>query len=56
MAGHTSPRSSWPLGRVIRVKQNSSDGFVQRVVLKTKSGYLERSVDKVVFLELSQHQ
>ena len=52
----TSLRSSWPLGRVIRVKRNSSDGFVRRVVLKTKSGYLERPVDKVVFLELSQRQ
>ena len=52
----TFRRSSWPLGRVIRVKRNSGDGFVRRVVLKTKSGYLERPVDKVVFLELSQRQ
>ena len=56
MVDGTSPRSSWPLGRVIRVKRNSSDGFVRRVVLKTKSGYLERPVDRVVFLELSQRQ
>ena len=56
MVDDTSPRSSWLLGRVIRVKQNSRDGFVRRVVLKTKSGYLERPVDKVIFLELSQCQ
>ena len=48
-----SPRSLWSLGRVIRVKPNSSDGLVRRIVLKTKSGYLERPVDKVVFLDLT---
>ena len=54
MVDENSPRSSWPLGRVVRVKPNSSDGLVRRIVGKTKSGYFERPVDKVVFLELSE--
>ena len=54
MVDENSPRSSWPLGRVVRVKPNSSDGFVRRIVLRTKYGYLERPVDKVVLLELSE--
>jgi hypothetical protein len=49
----TSPRSLWPLGRIVRVKPNSKDGYVRRVVLKTKSTVLERPVDKIVLLEAS---
>lgn len=51
MVDDSSQRSSWPPGRVVRVKLNSSYGLFRRIVLKTKSGYLERPVDKVVFLE-----
>ena len=49
----TSPKSLWPLGRIVRVKPNSKDGYVRRVVLKTKSTVLERPVDKIVLLEAS---
>jgi hypothetical protein len=37
----------------VRVKPNSKDGYVWRVVLKTKSTVLERPVDKIVLLEAS---
>jgi hypothetical protein len=26
----TSPRSLWPLGRIVRVKPNSKDGYVRK--------------------------
>ena len=48
-----SPRMSWPLGRILRVKHNSKDGYVRRVILKTKSAVYERPVDKIVLLEAS---
>ena len=47
------PRSSWSLGRIIAVKPNSKESYVQRVVLRTKSTILERPIDKIVFLEAS---
>lgn len=45
------PRCSWPLGRVIEVFPNHSDGLVRSVRLKTKSSVLVRPVDKLVLLE-----
>ena len=53
LVDETSPRSSWPLGRILRVKPNTKDGYVRRVILKTKSTVLERPVDKIVLLEAS---
>lgn len=45
------PRCSWPLGRVIEVFPNHSDGLIRCVRLKTKSSVLVRPVDKLVLLE-----
>ena len=45
------PRSSWPLGRVLEVFPNQSDGLVRSVKLKTKSSILVRLIDKIVLLE-----
>ena len=44
-------RCTWPLGRVLRVKPNTKDGYVRMMTLKTKSTILERPIDKIVFLE-----
>ena len=45
VADETTPRSCWPLARVIEVMPGS-DGFVQRVKVKTKMTVLERPVAK----------
>lgn len=45
------PRCSWPLGRVIEVFPNRSDGLVRSVRLKTTSSVLVRPVNKLVLLE-----
>lgn len=50
----TLPRGSWPLGRIIETCENSKDGLVRRVVVKTKTSTLTRPVDKVVLLEASE--
>lgn len=47
----TLPRGSWPLGRVLEVFPNQSDGLVRSVKLKTKSSILVRPIDKIVLLE-----
>ena len=46
-----TPRSSWPLGRVIEVYKNSRDGLVRSVKVKTRTSELVRPVVKVVLLE-----
>ena len=46
-----APRSSWPLGRVTGVRENSSDGRVRSVTVKTRTSIYERPVDKIVLLE-----
>ena len=46
-----SSRSSWPLGRILEVFPNQSDGLVRSVKLKTKSSILVRPIDKIVLLE-----
>ena len=43
-----APRSSWPLGRVTSVRENSSDGRVRSVTVKTRISIYERLVDKIV--------
>ena len=48
-----TPRSSWPLGRVIEVHTNQRDGLVRSVKIKTSSSLLVRPVDKVILLEAS---
>ncbi|XP_019646785.1 PREDICTED: uncharacterized protein LOC109487243 [Branchiostoma belcheri] len=42
----TSPRSCWPLGRVLEVTHHS-DGLVRRVKVKTQNNVLERPIDKL---------
>jgi hypothetical protein len=42
----SSPRSSWPLGRVLETKPDSK-GLVRSVKLKTKTGILERPITKL---------
>ena len=46
-----TPRSSWPLGRVLEVHANSNDGLVRSVKLKTRSSELIRPITKIVLLE-----
>ncbi|XP_019633454.1 PREDICTED: uncharacterized protein LOC109476879 [Branchiostoma belcheri] len=45
----TSPRSCWPLGRVLEVTHHS-DGLVRRVKVKTQNNVLERPIDKLCVL------
>ena len=53
VADETTPRSCWPLARVIEVTPGS-DGFVRRVKVKTKTTVLERLVAKCVLLEATE--
>ncbi len=46
-----SPRSSWPLGRILDTYANSDDGLVRSVKLKTNTSILTRPINKLVFLE-----
>ena len=48
-----TPRSIWPLGRVIEVYSNRGDGLVRSAKVKTRSTELVRPVDKIVLLESS---
>ena len=45
----TSPRSSWPLARILETKPDS-EGLVRSVKLKTKTGILERPITKLCLL------
>ena len=49
VSADNSPRNTWPLGRVLKVHSDKK-GFVRRVTVKTKSGILERPVDKLCLL------
>jgi hypothetical protein len=49
-----TPRSSWPLARVIEVHRNRNDGHVRSVKLKTATSVLERPICKIVVLEGTQ--
>lgn len=49
VAGETSHRNSWPLGRVIETFPDKR-GFVRRVKVRTKSAVYERPVDKLCLL------
>ncbi|XP_071963870.1 uncharacterized protein [Antedon mediterranea] len=46
-----TPRSSWPLGRVLEVYSNQKDGLVRSVKVKTNTSTLVRPIDKLVLLE-----
>ena len=45
-----TPRGLWPMGLVVRADQ-SSDGLVRSIQVKTKSTHLVRPVTKIVKLE-----
>ena len=45
----TSPRNSWPMGRVTETIPDSR-GHVRRVKVKTKSNILERPITKLCLL------
>ena len=47
----STPRSSWPLGRVLEVHQSRDDGLVRSLKVKTRTSVLTRPIDKVVLLE-----
>ena len=49
VSADNSPRNTWPLGRVLKVHSDKK-GIVRRVTVKTKSGILERPVDKLCLL------
>ena len=53
VADETTPRSRWPLARVIEVMPGI-DGFVQRFKVKIKTTVLERPVAKRVLLEATE--
>lgn len=48
-----TPRSIWPLGRVLEVFSNQRDGLVRSAKVKTRSTELVRPIDKIVLLESS---
>ena len=49
-----TPRSVWPLARVIEVHHNQSDRYVRSVKLKAATSVLERPICKIVILEEAQ--
>ena len=53
VADETTPRSRWPLARVIEVMPGI-DGFVQQFKVKIKTTVLERPVAKCVLLEATE--
>ncbi len=46
----TSPRNSWPLGRVLETFPDRK-GYVCRVKVRTKNSILERPISKLCFLK-----
>ena len=46
-----TPRSCWPLGRIMEVYTNREDGLVRSVKLKTNTSVLVRPINKIVLLE-----
>ena len=47
----STPRGSWPLGRVLEVHESRDDGLVRSLKVKTRTSFLTRPIDKVVLLE-----
>ena len=43
-----TPRSVWPLGRVLEVYRNKGDGLVRSAKVKTRTTELVRPIDKIV--------
>lgn len=51
IADESTTRSTWPLARILEVYQNSNDGLVRSVKVKTKTSTLVRPVSKIILLE-----
>lgn len=49
-----TPRSFWPLGRVLEVYNNRKDGLVRSAKVKTRTSELVRPVEKIVLLEAAE--
>ena len=54
LLGENTPRSFWPLARVLEVYSNRKDGLVRSAKVKTKTSVLVRPVDKIVLLEAAE--
>ena len=50
----STPRCSWPLGRVLKIYPNKDDGLVRVAQVKTKSGTFLRPITKLCVLEGAQ--
>ena len=50
----SSPRCSWPLGRVLEIYPNKDEGLVRVAQVKTKSGTFRRPITKLCVLECAQ--
>lgn len=55
LVDESSPRSAWPLGRIVKVRRNSRDQLVRSVSVKTRTTTLHRPVSKIVLLETVEH-
>ena len=49
-----TPRSTWPLGRVLEVYHNSKDGLIRSAKVKTKMSVLVLPINKIVLLEAAE--
>ena len=47
----STPRGSWPLGRVLEVRESRDNGLVRSLKAKMRTSVLTRPIDKVVLLE-----
>jgi len=52
----STPRGSWPLGRVLKVHESRDDGLVRSLKVKTRTSVLTRPIDKVVLLEAADQK
>ena len=50
----STPRCSWPLGRILETYLNKDEGLVRVAKVKTKSGTFFRPVTKLCVLECAQ--
>lgn len=51
----TTPRSVWPLGRVLEVYTSQKDGLVRSAKVRTRNTALVRPVDKIILLEAAEN-
>ena len=51
-----TPRSSWPLGRVLEVHANKNDVLVRSAKIKTTTSVMVRPISKMILLEQAQER